>query len=184
LAIRLLRVAGQRRNYQLGFSGERLVGEQLNALMLHGCRIFHDFPARGIGNIDHIVLAHGSVFAIETKTRRKGKARPGRKDHEVIYDGRRLNFPDWDDTGMLRQAQDSAEWLSEFLTRATAEPVAVHPVLVLPGWMVTRKVKKGVAVLNQKEIRSYILAQSDSLAPAAKPRILEVIEKQCRDVQF
>lgn len=51
IAICLTRRLAERQNYQLGFNGERLVGEALNKLMLDGCHVFHDIPAAGVGNI-------------------------------------------------------------------------------------------------------------------------------------
>ncbi|MGD8697202.1 MAG: nuclease-related domain-containing protein, partial [Gammaproteobacteria bacterium] len=49
------------RNYRglrllrMGLDGELATGQELDRLMRHGCRIFHDVPA-GPGNIDHVVV--------------------------------------------------------------------------------------------------------------------------------
>src|SRR5205085_9498249 len=119
MAISLIRLLKRHRNFDLGFSGERFVGEQLNRLISSGCRVFHDFYAKGIGNIDHIVVTRAGVFAIETKARTKNrKALPRGRDHEVIFDGHRLHFPNGPDTGMLKQAGRGAQWLADYLTSA------------------------------------------------------------------
>lgn len=80
-------------NNRLGWFGERMVGEQLDKAAIEGWRAFHDVPFSKDGknfNIDHVLVGPRGVFVVETKTRRKGNARPGFKDHEVIFDGRQL----------------------------------------------------------------------------------------------
>lgn len=44
-------------------------------------------------SLDHVIVAPSGVYAVETKTRRKRKAPPGKKDNEVIFDGNALAFP-------------------------------------------------------------------------------------------
>ena len=72
------------RNTNLGYFGERIVGEALDPLKADGFRVFHDVPA-GDGqtpfNIDHVIVGPSGIFAIETKTRRKGRARAGFAEH-------------------------------------------------------------------------------------------------------
>jgi homoserine kinase len=65
------------------------VAEEINLLMLDGCRVFHDVPIEPYGNIDHVIVAPSAVYAVETKTRRKRKALPknaNQKNYEVFYD--------------------------------------------------------------------------------------------------
>lgn len=78
------------KNTKLGYLGERVVGEKLNELLGQGYAVFHDVPAKGEQkdfNLDHVAVGPSGVAVIETKTRRKRPARPGYKDHEVVYDG-------------------------------------------------------------------------------------------------
>jgi hypothetical protein len=185
LLIRFLHLANERRNYSLGFSGERLVGEELNKLMLDGCHVFHDLPTGRVGNIDHIVVAPAGVFAIETKARRKGKTSPGEPDHKVIYDGHRLQFPDGADDAKLAQTKRNAAWLGKFLSAATGEAVAVKPVLTLPGWWVERKAWNGLAVLSHREIRKHVLHRDGPAIPKEQfQRIVHQLDQKCRDVDF
>ncbi len=74
MAWRLIGLIKLRRNYRLGFAGERAVAEELNQLMLDGCRVFHDVPMEPYGNIDHVILAPTGIYAVETKARRKRPA--------------------------------------------------------------------------------------------------------------
>lgn len=83
-------------NRYLGYFGERIVAEHLEPLKGQGWRILHDVPFQNNGtsfNLDHIAVGPQGVFAIETKTRRKGNARPGFDDHKVFFDGRDLEWP-------------------------------------------------------------------------------------------
>ena len=183
--IRFVRLASERRNYNLGFSGERLVGEELNKLMLDGCHVFHDLQTGEIGNLDHVVAGPDGVFVVETKTRRKKRVTPGQPDHKVVYDGHRLLFPDGPDEGKLAQTKWNAAWLEKFLTSATGELVKVKPVLTLPGWWVERKAWNGVAVLNQNEIRKHVLhSDGPSIPKAQLQRIVHQLDQKCRDLDF
>src|SRR5690606_9303397 len=53
-----------------GLLAERITGMQLNRLVAEGCRVLHDVPAPDF-NIDHVVVAPGAVYAVETKSFRK-----------------------------------------------------------------------------------------------------------------
>jgi hypothetical protein len=58
----LIYLIKRRREYRLGFAGERAVAEELNQLMLDGCRVFHDVPMEPYGNIDHVLIAPAGIF--------------------------------------------------------------------------------------------------------------------------
>lgn len=49
-----------------GLRAERRVGDNLDRLVAHGCRVLHDVPLL-FGNVDHVVLSPVGVFAVETK---------------------------------------------------------------------------------------------------------------------
>ncbi|HWW00377.1 MAG TPA: nuclease-related domain-containing protein [Candidatus Acidoferrum sp.] len=178
-------VAMKYRNYSLGLAGERAVGEELNQLMLEGCRVFHDYLGGSKWNIDHIVIAPSSVYAIETKTRSKRRAPRGKLDQEVIYDGAKLLFPRYSSAREPEQARRNAADLSRELTSATGEPVKVKPILTFPGWYINRRGKSDVTVVNPKEIRRVIISNDPPrLSPQQIQRIAHQIEQKCRDVGF
>lgn len=116
LCARWFQVRWRRRaNDYLGFFGERYVAEWLEPLKVQGWFIFHDVPcagATGKFNLDHVAVGPGGIWVVETKTRRKGRARPGFKEHEVFFDGEQVIWPWGDDRTALRQASDNASWLS------------------------------------------------------------------------
>lgn len=175
-------------NDTLGFRGERAVGEELNTLMQDGCLVFHDVPGEGDWNVDHVVVAPSGVYAIETKTRRKSATQGGRKDYEIIYDGKTLQLPTWTDTRILEQTKANARWLAKHLSKALAEEIKVTPILTFPGWFITSQVKPSgfeLRVLNHKQIRSVIV---DGSPPKIDDKRLKQIGHQldlrCRDVEF
>lgn len=173
------------RDYRLGFHGERAVGEEINQLMAEGCRVFHDVPMEPYGNIDHVIVAPSGVYAVETKTRRKRKAAPGKRDHEVTFDGKTLQFPHGTDTHGLEQARQQADRLRAFLTKAVGEAVAVAPILTLPGWFVTSRVSGPLKVVNPKGIRHVVAVnQPATLTPQLIERISYQLDQRCRDVEL
>jgi Nuclease-related domain len=172
----------KRQDWFLGFRGERAVGEHLNQLLLHGCRVFHDFPLKGKGNLDHIVVARSGVYAVETKARSK-KSRL-KDNHIVIYDGKKLEFPGWTDTQCLTQAREQADQLSRLLTSAIKTSVKVKPILTFPGWFVDRRGRSDVCVLNHKEIFSAIVETRPILSLDAIEKISAFLDEKCRDVEF
>ena len=184
MTVQLIRTLRRRADYRLGFSGERAVGERLNRLQRHGLEVFHDCPADRHGNIDHVVVGPKIVWAIETKTRRKRRSASGQPDHEVIYDGKTLQFPHNRESDCLDQTRRQAAWLSDLLSKALAEPVEVKPVLVLPGWWVKRTGRGDVTVVNAKELDSLLQAEVPKESRQRISQISFVIDQRCRDVEF
>jgi hypothetical protein len=180
----------ERRDRNLGFHGERAVAEELNQLLRDGCHVFHDVPMEPYGNIDHVIVAPSGVYAVETKTRRKRKLpnRGRQKDHEVIFDGKALQFPTWRDTDALDQARLQANHLRVWLSKAVGEKVQASPILTLPGWWVTDRVGTGaVRVLNPKSIGQAVLQHwqnGRSLDSQLTKRIVQQLDQKCRDVQL
>jgi hypothetical protein len=175
--------AKEYRAYSLGLMGERAVGEELNQLMTQGCRVFHDYPGERHGNIDHVVIAPSGVYAIETKTRSKGRAANGGKEHEVVFDGAKLNFPRGSGTHELKQARRNAAGLSRELSTMMGEVVQVKAILALPGWYISRTGTSDVSVLNPKEIRQVVFSKSGPQLPAEQIwRLAQQVEQKCRDV--
>jgi Nuclease-related domain len=175
-------------NRYLGFFGERVVAEALEPLKAQGFRVFHDVPCgddQSPFNIDHIVVGPNGVFAIETKTRRKGRARGGFAEHEIIFDGQVLAYPWGEDRHGLAQAQRQAKWLAAWLAQLLGQRPPVNPILTFPGWMIIRRGAGPVNVLNPKEILPALLPRG---APVLSPEQIDLIARQldarCRDVEY
>ena len=170
----------------LGYLGERMVGEHLEPLLAQGFRVFHDVPADGAKsdfNLDHVAVGPTGVALIETKTRRKGRARPGFKDHVVIYDGSHLIWPWGEDRHGLEQALAEADWLQKWIHQRTGLKVAVKPILTLPGWWVEQKARGPVTVVNSKSLPAAVRGNGAvSLSPEQIDLIARQLDALCRDV--
>jgi len=177
----------QRRNYLLGYLGERAVAEALDPLTREGYHIFHDVPVEkveGSFNLDHVVVGPAGLFAIETKTRRKGRAREGFEDHKVFYDGRQLIWPWAEDVFGLKQAQNEADWLSKWVNQMTGLSIAAKPILALPGWWVETRSLGPVSVQNQKNLPSNIRGKGVRVLDDAQiDLIARQLDVRCRDVR-
>jgi hypothetical protein len=175
------------RNYALGYLGERTVAEALAPLLREGYHIYHDIPAEAGDrkfNIDHVVVGPAGVFAVETKTRRKGRARPGFKDHEVTFDGQQLIWPWGEDRHGLEQAEAEARWLSEWLHRRTGLDLAAKPLLALPGWYVKATARGAVNVVNAKNLPMAVKGRGQRVLTGEQiDLIARQLEDRCRDVE-
>lgn len=166
-----------RRRYREALAAERATAQNLTPLMAEGCMVFHDFPADRF-NIDHIVVAPHTVYAVETKSRRKPVV-GGKAAAKVGYDGRALSFPTHAETKPVEQAKAQAEWLRRFLTSALGEPVGVVPVLALPGWYVelSREGSRAEVIVNNLRNPLFLMrigagAQAD---PVRQKRIAHAL---------
>ncbi|HAD04814.1 MAG: hypothetical protein A2005_01255 [Desulfuromonadales bacterium GWC2_61_20] len=173
-----------RQNLALGLDAELAVGQELNHLMLLGCRVFHDFPAENF-NIDHVVVGPGGIIAVETKGRAKPDKGRGSVDATVVYDGQILRFPDWHESEPLEQAKRQAEWLQKWLCSAVGEIVQVKPALALPGWFIERTKLGSVFIFNGKNPVALAkpLDSSPTMDPQLVQRIAHQLEQRCRDVE-
>ena len=189
-AIRLFRLARLMRDYNLGFLGERAVGEELNRMLARGYEVFHDVlfegrPGSKNFNIDHVIVGPGGVFCIETKTRRKRVKRGADSPRNVVeFDGRQLTFPWGSDDFGIKQARENAAHLGSWLQQAVGGEFDVVPVLALPGWLVERKGRGDVRVVSGREVCSAFPTApvKSALTPEQIKRIAFQLEQRCRNV--
>lgn len=183
----IFRFLQRRRNDLLGYLGERAVAEYLDPLRTEGWRIFHDIPAEGHRknfNIDHVVVGPGGVAAIEVKTRRKKKGRPGFEKHVVTYDGQWLIWPWGEDMCGVDQVQWQAAWLRDFLEKRTALRVDPKPILALPGWYVTERAIGAFRVASHKVVPSIVREWKPQPLTAQQIHLISrQLDERCRDVE-
>jgi hypothetical protein len=181
--IKMLKLFKERRLFKLGLDCEMAMGQELNCLIVQGYRVYHDIPADGF-NIDHVAIGPNGVFAIETKGRSKCNNKNGAAAAQVIFEGKRLVFPDRVETQPLEQARWQARWLSNWLSSAVGHKVQTKPVLALPGWFIIRKEPSDVFLLSGKECG--IIAKQNtgiSLSVEEIQQISHQLEQRCRDVE-
>lgn len=175
------------RSDSLGYLGERYVGEQLRRLEKSGFFVFHDVPAENRKkkfNLDHVVVGPTGVWLIETKTRRKGRAREGFEDHVVTFDGRQLIYPWGEDQHGLKQTRREVEYLQDWIHERTGIVTAPKGILALPGWMVKERAKSDLRVLNPKNLPSAIEGRGDQVLSIEQiDQISRQLDLVCRDVQ-
>ncbi len=182
--LRAFRSLDEGRNVRLGLRGEQAVAEALHEAADAGYRIFHDLVEEQIGNIDHIAVGVRGVFVIETKARRRRGSRNGKPEHVVAYDGKGLGFPRGYDAETIPQAERNARWLSEFLSKRTAESVLVEAVVTIPGWYVETKGNFPVKVMNAGYLTKYLRGQGTKLEASQVQRIVAALDDKCRDLEF
>jgi TRAP-type C4-dicarboxylate transport system permease small subunit len=185
--ILIFRFLNRRRNYFLGYLGERTVAEYLEPLAAHGYRVFHDVPADGRRknfNLDHVVVGPTGIAVVETKTRRKKKGRPGFEEHVVTYDGRSLIWPWGDDAYGVNQVQCEIDWLREWIEKRTGLRVPVKPILAIPGWFVKERAIGAVRVANQKILPNIIMQWNPQPLTAGQADLIcRQLDERCRDVE-
>jgi hypothetical protein len=183
----LITILSQRRNFYLGYFGERVVGETIDDLRAKGFRIFHDVPASEANppfGIDHVVIGSSGVFAIETKTRRKRPGRPGFDEHKIVFNGQQLVYPWGEDFFGLNQARDHAQWLENWVFQVLGRRIPVVPILVFPGWWVEEHAISTVRVANPKQIAAIVARSGPVLTDEQIEILARQIEARCRDVEF
>lgn len=187
LAIRwVVRDLQRYRSDHLGYLGEREVAEQLQPLAASGYRIFHDVPAVGATqpfNLDHVVVGPAGVAVVETKTRRKGRARPGCKDHEVAFDGRQLIWPWGEDRHGIDQALAEADWLQKLILQRLGISTKARAILALPGWWVNANADHPVMVVNSKMTPTAVQRGPRILSDQQIDLIARQLDQLCRDVE-
>lgn len=170
------------RFYRMGLDGERATGEELNQLMKHGYRIYHDMPGDTF-NIDHIVIGPAGVFAVETKYRQKVMGN-GKNGAVVRRENGTLRFPTHVDTTSILQARAQAQWLEEMLTKSVGRCVPVQPVVALPGWFIENGPHDGtVLVINPKNPEKFFVRRPNLMDNQLIQQVSHQVEQRCRTIK-
>lgn len=167
----------------LGLDGELATGEELNQLMLQGCRVFHDIPFPR-GNVDHVVVSESGVFAVNSKL--MGKLRKGCGTFEVTVDHNKdiVVFPDRVYQIPIQKFAAEAKWLKQHLTSAVGQPIEVESILALPGWFIKERIgKSSVYVINPFKPQKFFVSHRRILSSELVQRVSHQLEQLCRDVE-
>jgi hypothetical protein len=180
--VKLFRTTHEMQKVRLGYEGEVAVGQELNQLMIHGFRVFHDFPADGF-NIDHVVVGRTGVFAVETKARGKPDSGDRKQDAHVEFTGTMLRFPHWSESKPVEQSRKQAQWLSRWLGSAVGESVNVISALAIPGWYIEQTGKSDVLAYNGKRPDVVFPKYSGKqISDQMIKRISHQLEAKCRNI--
>ena len=127
------------------------MGQELNFLMRDGAWVFHDIPYQ-YGNIDHVIVSSGGIFAVETK----GYSKPDSSSLEpiagssVAIEGDILVLPGGRSREPVQQAMRHAKWLHQEIEKRFSLSVPVRAVLSFPGWKVDRAFDNTCWAINPK----------------------------------
>ena len=122
--------------------------------MLDGCRVFHDVPIQ-YGNVDHVVVSHSGVYAVNFKMLGKLPKNGGNVEVTVDNATNVLRFPDRTVQIPIEQLTTEARCLSDFLTKAVGKQIKAEPMLALLGWFVKDRIGRGpVYVFNPRNPKS------------------------------
>lgn len=164
---------------RLGLECEVAVGQDLLCLLPYHFKIYNDFKTDKF-NIDHIAIGPTGVFAIETKGRSKS-AKHENNNWKLEFDGKKLIFPGWVETKPIEQTIRQAKWLENWIFKCTCENVKVTPVLAIPGWYISRKVKSDFLIYNGKN--SIFLARGKKVLNDKQIQTISFqIERECRNI--
>lgn len=141
--------------------GEKAVGQYLEILREKGYRILHDVVGTKF-NIDHVLIGPAGVFTVETKTISK----PVNGSAEIYYDGEKILINGFSpDRDPVVQAKAQAHWLQELIKESTGRTLKARPVVLYPGWFVSKQPKGAdVWVLNPKSLPGFLEYESNKLA--------------------
>ncbi|HWB12281.1 MAG TPA: nuclease-related domain-containing protein [Pirellulales bacterium] len=178
----LLTLLSQRKRFALGLEGELATGEELNQLMLDGCRVFHDIPTP-YGNIDHVVISQSGLFSVNSKLLGKPKGRETKAEAVVDQQAGVVRFPDREYRIPVEKLKSDADWLAKHLSSAVGEPVAAEPILALPGWFVKERIGRGqVCVINPRSPKKFFVHNRVVFSPQQVQQLAHQLEQVCRDV--
>ncbi len=171
------------RHYKLGMEGELATGQELDQLMLDGCRVFHDIPFP-YGNIDHVVVSRSGVFTVNTKMRGKPKEGEGKAEIVIDYENDEIRFPDFKWRIPNKQLETEARWLSQHLSAAMGETIEAEPILALPGWFISNRIGRGkVFVINPVKPKRFFVQSRQVFSDTRVSQLAHHLEQLCRDVQ-
>lgn len=166
-----------------GLDGEMAVGEELNLLMLEGCRVFHDVPI-DYGNIDHVVVSPSGVFAVETKMVTKLLEKGMSAKVSVDSNANTIRFPTFEYKINLDQIETQVRCLVNFLSESTGDQIQVKPIIMIPGWFVERTIgQQRIRVINPAQAKQYLCTSAKKLNNEQIQRISYQLNRVCRNVE-
>jgi hypothetical protein len=159
-------------NWKTGADAERRTEKTLRALEREGWHAVHDLPT-AFGNIDHVVIGPGGVFALDTKEP-QGRVSV---DGEIVRVSRRANpRGTYTDAKMATAARGAAWGLSREIADILGRAPWVHAAIVLWSPFEQRVLEgKQVAFVHGDELTQWLRKQPARLRPQQIAAITAVI---------
>ncbi|ANS65336.1 NERD domain-containing protein [Streptomyces lincolnensis] len=147
---RMLRRPSEWDSWYTGLAGERRVGRELQRLTAHGWRVLHGVPKSNGGDIDHLLIGPGGVFAINTKHHQGASVWVG-DTMAKVNNGQPVPY--------AAASKAEAAYVQGVLERHCGFPVPVEPVLVFVGITALHR------AATQYTVRIYQEREVSALAP-------------------
>ena len=153
--------------------------------MRDGAWVFHDIPYK-YGNIDHVIVSSGGIFAVETKgiSKPTKSERSGSENSIVKVEGESLKLPHAKTGKPIKQANIHAGvWLKDEIHRRFDFSVPVRAVVALPGWMIKGGFDGNCWVINPKRGNALRRAVTKSLVSEHEVQLISAwIEDLARSI--
>lgn len=163
---------------------ETTTGQEFNLLMRDGAWVFHDIPYQ-YGNIDHVIIGSGGVFAVETKgiSKPTDNKKSSSENSTVRIEREELILPHARTGQPIQQAKTHAKWLRNEIHRRFGLSTPVRAVVALPGWMVKGGFDGDCWVVNPKRGNSLRGAVTKSLISESEIQMISAwVEDLARSV--
>ncbi|MEU6252243.1 nuclease-related domain-containing protein [Streptomyces sp. NPDC047043] len=159
---KMLRRPSEWDSWYAGLEGERRVGRELQRLSAHGWRVLHGVGKANGGDIDHLLIGPGGVFAINTKHHPGASVWVG-DTMAKINGGQPVPY--------TAASKAEAAYAQEVLERHCGFPVPVEPVLVFVGVASLHR------AVTQYAVRIYQEREVSALAPLSGKLTTEQVER-------
>lgn len=170
------------RNLRLGYDAEVATAQELDELISHGYRVFHDVPMNE-SNIDHVVVGPGGLFTIETKAFSKRNDESDAHVH-IDYGTNTMRFPNKTVNIPLDQVDMQEKWLSKTISAAIGESVQARGFVALPGWFISPPRNAGrKIVINPTNITKFFTPMRPSLSDTTVDRVVHQLNQLCSTIE-
>ncbi|WP_260610286.1 nuclease-related domain-containing protein [Streptomyces sp. WAC06614] len=162
----MLRRSTEWDTWYAGLEGERRAGREWERLVPHGWRVLHGVPKANGGDIDHVLIGAGGVFAVNTKRHPGASAWVG-DDMAKVNGGPPLPYP--------AASKAEAAHVRRVLERHCGYAVPVDPVLVFVGVesVSSAATRHAVRVYREREVAA-LGPLSGKLTPDQVERVYAV----------
>ena len=170
---RMIDLKTDERSWRVGASGEETVGERLEKLKVDGWFVLHAVPVGTRGSdIDHVVIGHGGVYTINTKTHPGGKIWVSPK--QIRVNGHPEPY--------LRNSRFEGDRASKLLSAAVGFPVIAKPVLIfLTGtWIPNVTIRQrpdDVLILDRLDVPKAFQRAPQRLSQEEASRLFDVARR-------
>ncbi|WP_330288624.1 nuclease-related domain-containing protein [Streptomyces sp. NBC_00576] len=159
---KMLRRASEWDSWYAGLEGERRVGRELQRLSTHGWRVLHGVPKANGGDIDHLLIGPGGVFAINTKHHQGASVWVG-DTMAKVNGGQPVPY--------AAASKAEAAYVQRVLERHCGFAVPVEPALVFVGIVSLHR------AATQYTVRIYQEREVSALAPLSGKLTPDQVER-------